>query len=55
MPPTSRVDAARRNPVGTHTKVGQGLVRGALALGAEGLLPVLDRPVAVAGGVPVSA
>jgi deoxyribonuclease-4 len=48
VPPTTRVDAARRNPVGTHTKVGQGLVRDALAdarrIGAEALQIFTGNP-----------
>ena len=31
MPPTTDLAAARRNPVGTHVKVGPGLVKGTLA------------------------
>ena len=48
MPPTTSVDAARRNPVGTHVKVGPGLVKGTLAggrrIGAEALQIFTGNP-----------
>ena len=48
MPPTPSVDAARRNPVGTHVKVGAGLVKGTLAggrrIGAEALQIFTGNP-----------
>ena len=48
MPPTTSSDAARRNPVGTHVKVGPGLVKGTLAgarrIGAEALQIFTGNP-----------
>ena len=48
MPPTTSSDAARRNPVGTHVKVGPGLVKGTLKgareLGLEALQVFTGNP-----------
>ncbi len=48
MPPTPSSAAARRNPVGTHVKVGPGLVKGTLAggrkIGAEALQIFTGNP-----------
>ena len=48
MPPTTSSAAARRNPVGTHLKVGPGLVRGTLTgarrIGAEALQIFTGNP-----------
>ena len=48
MPPTTSSAAARRNPVGTHVKVGPGLVKGTLAgarrIGAEALQIFAGNP-----------
>jgi deoxyribonuclease-4 len=57
--PTPSSAAARRNPVGTHVKVGPGLVKGTLAgarkIGAEALQIFTGNPRgwALAGGDPV--